>query len=266
MNQSTSKRKQDTNSPHKRNSSLFWKTKEDFAQKYNVDFNGFNEEAAETRDGQEDQAISYFESVFSVLRSNQNLVDYIADTLVGLGDSVPEKIESCKVTINNPAKDPEIFNVDSLPNDLFVDPGSKAPNRVGFSKYASFINSTCISKYGRPLVVAMSADLADSTNISGFAKGYGDSDDMGLYNYKTNKDSPLIPQGITEFTNSGMLAGLATVNFCHEPYKDFNGFYGAMSTYGSFSYLKYGPIRLFSQLAQDSNLKVGKLLWIAGHS
>jgi len=253
-------------SPHKRNSELFWKTKEDFAQKYNVDFNGFNEEAAETRDGQEDQAISYFESVFSVLRSNQNLVDYIADTLVGLGDSVPEKIESCKVTINNPAKDPEIFNVDSLPNDLFVDPGSKAPNRVGFSKYASFINSTCISKYGRPLVVAMSADLADSTNISGFAKGYGNSDDMGLYNYKTNKDSPLIPQGITEFTNSGMLAGLATVNFCHEPYKDFNGFYGAMSTYGSFSYLKYGPIRLFSQLAQDSNLKVGKLLWIAGHS
>ena len=39
-----------------------------------------------------------------------------------------------------------------------------------------------------------------------------------------------------------------------------------MSTYGSFSYLKYGPIRLFSQLAQDSNLKVGKLLWVAGHS
>ena len=39
-----------------------------------------------------------------------------------------------------------------------------------------------------------------------------------------------------------------------------------MSTYGSFSYLKYGPIRLFSQLAQDSDLKVGKLLWVAGHS
>lgn len=75
-----------------------------------------------------------------------------------------------------------------------------------------------------------------------------------------------MPQGITEFTNSGMLAGLATVNFCDDPYEDFNGFYGAMSTYGSFSYLKYGPIRLFSQLAQDSNLKVGKLLWVAGHS
>jgi transketolase len=63
-----------------------------------------------------------------------------------------------------------------------------------------------------------------------------------------------------------MLAGLATVNFNEDPYEDFNGFYGAMSTYGSFSYLKYGPIRLFSQIAQDSNLKVGKLIWVAGHS
>ena len=253
-------------SPHKRNSELFWRTKEDFALKYNVEFNGFNEQAAETRDAQEDQAKSYFESVFSVLQSNQDLVDYIADTLVNLGKSVPEKIESCKITVKNPAKDPDIFNIGSLPKDLFVEPGTKAPNRVGFSKYASFINSISISKYGRPLVVAMSADLADSTNISGFAKGYGDANDLGLYNYKTNKDSPLMPQGITEFTNSGMLAGLATVNFCDEPYEDFNGFYGAMSTYGSFSYLKYGPIRLFSQLAQDSDLKVGKLLWVAGHS
>ena len=253
-------------SPHKRNSDLFWKTKEDFAVKYNVEFNGFNEEPAETREGQEDQANSYFDSVFSVLQSNQDLVDYIADTLIDLGESVPQKIESCKITANNPSKDPDIFNLESLPNDLFVEPGTKAPNRVGFSKYASFINSMSISKYGRPLVVAMSADLADSTNISGFAKGFGEMDDMGLYNYKDNSESPLMPQGITEFTNSGMLAGLATVNFCNEPYEDFNGFYGAMSTYGSFSYLKYGPIRLFSQLAQDSNLKVGKLLWVAGHS
>jgi transketolase len=75
-----------------------------------------------------------------------------------------------------------------------------------------------------------------------------------------------MPQGITEFTNAGMMAGLATVNFSEDTYKDFNGFYGAMSTYGSFSYLKYGPIRLFSQIAQDSDLKVGKLIWVAGHS
>ncbi|MCK4577520.1 MAG: transketolase, partial [Candidatus Marinimicrobia bacterium] len=44
------------------------------------------------------------------------------------------------------------------------------------------------------------------------------------------------------------------------------GFLGTCSTYGSFSYLKYGPMRLFSQVAQDSELKIGRLLWIAGHS
>ena len=253
-------------SPHKRNSELFWKTKEDFAEKYNIEFNGFAEAEASNREAQEHQAKSYFDSVFSVLHSNQELVDYLADTLIELGDSVPEKLDDCKVTIKNPAHDPELFNVNSLPDTLFVAPGTKAPNRVGLSKYASYINSCSINKYGRPLVIAMSADLADSTNISGFAKGFENSKDLGLYNYKTNKESPLIPQGITEFTNSGMLAGLATVNFDENPYETFNGFYGAMSTYGSFSYLKYGPIRLFSQLAQDSNLKVGKLIWIAGHS
>ena len=251
---------------HKRNSKLFWETKKDFAKKYNVDFDKFGSKASESWDGQVEQACSLFNTVFSVMESNQGLVDYLADTLISLGDSVPEEIDGCKITIKNPANDKVLFDVKNLPDDLFVAPGEKAPNRVGFSKYASYINSRSIEKYGRPLVIAMSADLADSTNISGFAKGYNGSTDFGLYDKDTNPDSPLMPQGITEFTNSGMLAGLATVNLNENPYSEFNGFYGAMSTYGSFSYLKYGPIRLFSQVAQDSNLKVGKLIWVAGHS
>ncbi|MBT3763435.1 MAG: transketolase, partial [Candidatus Marinimicrobia bacterium] len=97
-------------------------------------------------------------------------------------------------------------------------------------------------------------------------KGYNGLPDLGMYDKVTNTESPLMPQGITEFTNSGMLAGLATVNLNEDPYEEFNGFFGAMSTYGSFSYLKYGPMRLFSQVAQDSNLKVGKIIWVAGHS
>ena len=63
-----------------------------------------------------------------------------------------------------------------------------------------------------------------------------------------------------------MMAGAATVNFNAKPYESFSGFYGAVRTYGSFSYLKYGPLRLFSQLAQDSELKVGKIIWVVGHS
>jgi transketolase len=252
--------------PHKRNSELFWKTKADFAKTYNINFDEFGSDAPSSWNGQVDQARSLFNNVFSVLGSNQPLVDYLTDTLISVGDSVPEDIEDCKITVKNPANDKKLFDVKNLPDDLFAAPGTKAPNRVGFSKYASYINSKSIEEYGRPLVIAMSADLADSTNISGFSKGYNGSPDLGMYDKTDNPDSPLMPQGITEFTNAGMLAGLATVNLNEDPYKEYNGFFGAMSTYGSFSYLKYGPIRLFSQVAQDSNFKVGKLIWVAGHS
>ncbi|MBT7921756.1 MAG: transketolase [Candidatus Marinimicrobia bacterium] len=251
---------------HKRNSELFWKTKQDFAETYNVNFDGFGSNAAPTWEGQVDQARSLFNNVFSVLESNQLLVNYLTDTLTSVGDSVPEEIDGCKITVKNPAKDKNLFNVNTLPDDLFASPGTMAPNRVGFSKYASYINSKSIEKYGRPLVIAMSADLADSTNISGFAKGYNGLPDLGMYDKIKNLESPLMPQGITEFANAGMLAGLATVNLNEDPYEEYNGYFGAMSTYGSFSYLKYGPIRLFSQIAQDSNFKVGKLIWVAGHS
>ena len=88
----------------------------------------------------------------------------------------------------------------------------------------------------------------------------------GWYERDTNLRGTLLPQQITEFTNAGLVVGIATVNMADDPMNDFNGFWGACSTYGSFSYLKYGPMRLFSQLAQDCELKVGKVLWVAGHS
>ena len=61
---------------------------------------------------------------------------------------------------------------------------------MGFSKYASYINTITEQKYGRPLFLAMSADLSDSTNISGFAKGYGGASDKGFYEKKSNTKSP----------------------------------------------------------------------------
>ena len=252
--------------PHKRNSHLFWKTKSDFEDKYGVSFDNSGEEAASSREEQVEQARNYFNTVFSVLRNNQALVDYLADRLVEVGDSVPEQIEGCKITDSNPLNDKELFDFKNYPDDIFAEPGTNIPNRVGFSKVASWINSFSRKNYGRPLFVAMSADLAGSTNISGFSKGWGDMDDLGMYDKNTNTESPLMPQGITEFANSGMMAGLSTVNFNNDTLEQYNGFIGSFSTYGSFSYLKYGPIRLFSQVAQDSQIKIGKLLWIAGHS
>jgi transketolase len=56
------------------------------------------------------------------------------------------------------------------------------------------------------------------------------------------------------------------VNFAIDPEAAFEGFWGATSTYGSFAYLHCGMLRLFSQMAQDCQWKVGKILWVAGHS
>jgi len=112
----------------------------------------------------------------------------------------------------------------------------------------------------------MSADLADSTNISGFGKAYGEIEGLGFYERKENPRGVMLPQGITEFANAGICTGISAVNLAADSEGEFNGFYSACSTYGSFSYLKYGSMRLYSQMAQDAEIKLGKVLWIAGHS
>ena len=166
----------------------------------------------------------------------------------------------------NPTTDAVITDIENYPSELFLPPGAKAANRNGLAKFGAWINSVTQKKYGRPLFLVMSADLADSTNISGFSKPWKDVPGLGMYDRNTNPAGCLLPQGITEFANAGISVGLAAVNFSTAPYSDFNGFYAACSTYGSFSYLKYGPMRLFSQLAQDAEMKVGKVLWVAGHT
>jgi transketolase len=145
-------------------------------------------------------------------------------------------------------------------------PGEKAPNRAALAAFGAYVNSTCRLRYDQPLVIAMSADLADSTNISGFSADFGDLKNYGRYERNENPEGTLLPQEITEFANAGICAGMAAVNLSERPEEEFLGFYGACSTYGSFSYLKYGPMRLFSQLAQDCGLATGKVIWIAGHS
>ena len=87
-----------------------------------------------------------------------------------------------------------------------------------------------------------------------------------MYHREKNKKGTLIPQGITEFANAGIMTGISSINFDRDPYKKYSGFITACSTYGSFSYLKYGAYRLYSQIAQDSQLQIGKTIWVAGHS
>lgn len=251
--------------PHKRNSKEFWDTKRHFAETYNLDiphmdskFNDYDENKIQMAD--------VLTSVMSLFDSEEGLLEYLSDRLIEIGDSVPDSSNSSKVFDKNPLHDNRLFDYKNFPESLYKKPGDMAPNRAAFGNYGSWLNSYCMKHYNRPLFIVSSADLAGSTNIAGFAQGWEDKEGTGMYDRKSNLKGCLIPQGITEFANAGMSVGISSVNFNKNAYEDFNGFFTASSTYGSFSYLKYGPMRLFSQMAQDTQFKLGKTIWVAGHS
>ena len=75
--------------PHKRHSELFWETKQQFGEKYDVEFDGFGTPAPEDERALKDQAVDHMETVMSVLERDQALVDYLSGRLVELGDLVP---------------------------------------------------------------------------------------------------------------------------------------------------------------------------------
>jgi len=159
----------------------------------------------------------------------------------------------------------QALRLPQLPEDLYVKPGTSIANRAALAKWGAWINTfgarTTIGRSSwRPRPTwrtrPTSADLPRATAISR----------LRLVRALRHAEGALLPQEITEFANIGMLVGAATVNFADEPEKAFDGFWGACSTYGSFSYLKYGMLRLFSQLSQDCQLRTGKVVYVAGHS
>ena len=253
--------------PHPFNSELFWNTKKEFTDKYGIQFDGYGQTGPDDAAARRKQAETNLERTLSLFDKDPALLDYLAERLVELGESVPEKKDKIWFSLDkNPLDDPAISDVDRLPDSLFLSPGSIAANRGGLNTYSAWLNAYVAEKYGRPLFLAMSADLADSTNVSGFGKESGNFKGYGFYNKDSNLKGCMLPQGITEFANAGICSGLAAMNFAADPTEKFVGFSAACSTYGSFSYLKYGPFRLFSQIAQDAGIKLGKILWIAGHS
>jgi transketolase len=254
--------------PHARNSPAFWDTKREFAEKYGASFSNFGGAAPEDPDALRAEFAANLQAVINILHRDQELVDYLADRLVALGDSVPAEIASVRLGhAPTPCADERLYDFRNYPADLYVAPGASVANRAALAKWGAWANAFAAREYGRPLFLACSADLTESTNLSGFGKPYGGFPGYGWYLPRNGSpDGVLLPQEITEFANAGILAGLATVNFAANPEREFDGFWGACSTYGSFSYLKYGMLRLFSQISQDCELKIGKLLYVAGHS
>ena len=253
--------------PHRMNDDKYWQLRRQFAETHGASFVNLGGAAPKDPADVREECRANLRAVIDVLHRDQALVDYLADRLVELGESVPREIAGFRLgRAGSPFTDTRLFDFRSYPADLYLPPGSLAANRAALAKWGTWINSFGRREYGRPIFLASSADLAESTNIAGFGKGRDGFDGWGWFGRHGSPDGALLMQEITEFANAGIMVGMATVNFSEDPEKEFDGFWGATSTYGSFSYLGYGALRLFSQLAQDCQLKVGKALFVAGHS
>ena len=254
--------------PWPRNSEEFWALRKEFMARYGVEYAGAGEPAPADPSELQAQAEANLRVAVGVLRRDEAMVDWLSERLLAIADSVPDHIDGFRLDSGAEplTSNSRLFDFEAYPAQMWKKPGDKAPNRAALGTWGSYVNATAKRSHGRPLFIACSADLAESTNISGFAADFGDLPGFGWYEREENPTGALLPTEITEFANAGLLTGLATVNLASDPFAEFRGFWGACSTYGAFSYLKYGPMRLFSQLAQDCELKLGRLLWIAGHS
>ncbi len=74
------------------------------------------------------------------------------------------------------------------------------PNKDGFKTFGAWVNSYALKHTVRPLVLAASADLADSTALSGFGGDFEDQKGPGWYDRKDATDG-----AIREGTVSGQL-------------------------------------------------------------
>lgn len=251
------------------NSAEFWSLRKEFMERHGVEYEGVDEPAPADPEALRAQEEANLNVALSVLRRNEEVVTWLADRLVAVAESVPQHApDSFRLGPRRAGlfKDARILEAERYPAEMWKKPGEKSPNRSALAAWGAYVNALGKKEYGRPLVIASSADLADSTNIGGFGGGSGDMEGWGWYERDENPTGALLPTEITEFGNAGLVTGLASVNMAEDPFTDFDGYWGACSTYGAFSYLKYGPMRLYSQLAQDCELKVGRVLWVAGHS
>jgi transketolase len=254
--------------PHKMNSEPFWTLRKQFMEKYGVEYHGVDAGPPTDPEAVRTQARDNLQVALSVLERDEALTAHVSDRLTAIAREVPERVGGFRLG-GKAARifdDERLYDFRSYPASMWAKPGDSQPNRAALATWGAWVNTFARREYGRPLFIVCSADLAESTNIAGFAKDFEGVEGWGWYQRDTNPVGALLPQQITEFTNAGLCAGLASVNLADDPRAAFNGFWAGCSTYGSFSYLKYGPLRLFSQLAQDCELRVGKVLWVAGHS
>jgi transketolase len=120
--------------PHAMDSEPFWATKREFAEKYGVEFANFGGPAPKDPAVRQQEFADNLQAVFSVLQKDPALVDYLAGTLVSLGESVPEEAPAVfALATGHPFDDGRLYDFRNYPADLYP-AGASAANRAALAK------------------------------------------------------------------------------------------------------------------------------------
>src|ERR1019366_812329 len=154
--------------PFGMNAEPFWAGRKRFMDRYGVVYEGVDSAAPSDPAAVQAQAAANLRVAMSVLRRDDDLVTWLSDRLLAIAGTVPESVEGFRLGQPEVFSDRRIFDVASYPDSMWKKPGEQAPNRAGLAAWGAYVNSLALRDYGRPLFIAASADLAESTNIAGF--------------------------------------------------------------------------------------------------
>ncbi len=257
----------------KMNSDYFVSLASTFEERYGVTFQGIREGAVTDTRERLIQFKTNIDVAMSVLEKN-GLGDWLADTLVEIGDTVKDDL-TLRIDINakvDPFLDERLL-VENLPAEpqtltvknpasgaekqikllLFRKSGEAAGARRAISEILKWHNYVTGNR-----VLTIAADLSESVNLE-----HGSL--WGHYDPETNPSGTRLKAAIQEAGNASTAIGLVGQSASVDP-ETFSGVWAWSGTYGAFTPLMYLPARVWSQQNQDSRFRTGVLNILAGHS
>jgi len=255
----------------KMNSEYFVALARTFEQRYGVEFVGIDRGPAKDTRERLVQYKTNIDVVMSVF-DRDGLGDWLADHLVEVGDSLPDKPKlrvqvkqdpflDKRLRVENLPKEPQKIKVKNTVSGaekevgvtLFRKAGDVAGTRRAISEIVKWVNVVTGNRF-----LTIAADLSESINLE-----HGSL--WGHYDPQTNPLGTRIKAAIQEAGNASTAIGLVSQNASLDPTK-FAGVWAISGTYGAFTPLMYTPARVWSQQSQDSKFRMGVLHILVGHS
>ncbi len=253
------------------NSAYFVALAQTFEQRFEVEFEGIRNGAVKDERARLLQFKTNIDVVMSLLEQN-GLGDWLADRLVGIGDTlrddVPLRIDNRRdpflderlLVQNLPVEPQRVTIANSVSGatkevgiTLFRKPGEVAGTRRAISEIIKWMNYVTENRF-----ITFAADLSGSINVEAGSL-------WGHYHPEKNPLGTRFKAPIQEAGNASSAIGLISQSAALDP-QQFAGVWALSGTYGAFTPLMYLPARVWSQQSQDSRFRMGVLHILAGHS